>query len=103
MATNNAELKKRASNVTTNRQLLNLEDKTDLQTLHNIASSNYHIVDELEAGVQIQNQILLHQNEKHIRELAAVEELRRREYQRLLELQNRPLQQHTFQWSDVDL
>ena len=103
VARNNAELKDREEQVNRLKGQLSLDDKSDLLTLQNIASSNYHVIGELQAGNQIQNQILLHQNEERIRELAAAEELRRREYQRLLELQNRPVQQHTFHWSDVDL
>ena len=103
VAKNNQEILKRSNNIERSRAIMNLEDKTDLQTIQNIATSNYHIVDELQANNQIQNQVLLHQNQRIIRELDAAETMRRREYERLLELQNRPVQKHTFHWSDVEL
>ena len=103
VARNNAELKNRSRNVDDARSFLSLDNKTDLQTMHNLATSNYLIIDELQANNQIQNQILLHQNQRIIQELDAAETVRRREHNRLVDVTNRPVQKHTFHWSDVDL
>ncbi len=102
VAHNNNELSSRSNKIQRSRSLFKLDDKTDLQALQNVATSNYHILDELQASNQIQNQVLLHQNQRVIQALDAAESVRLREYQRLKALLNRPVQKNSFHWSEVE-
>ncbi len=102
VARNNNELSSRSNKIQRSRSLFKLDDKTDLQALQNVATSNYHILDELQASNQIQNQVLLHQNQRVIQALDAAESVRLREYQRLKALLNRPVQKNSFHWSEVE-
>ena len=97
----NRELQKRYRNIGITKNNFNLGDKSDLNALQTMVTSNFHIIDELQALNKIQNQRLLHANHEYIQALSTAEAQRQAEAERLGNVVNLEKTPRPFRWSDL--
>ena len=79
----------------------NLGDKSDLNALQTAVTSNFHIIDELQALNKAQNMRLLHANHEYIQALSNAEAQRQAEAERLEKAVTREKTSQPFRWSDL--
>ena len=99
----NRELLERYRNVTVTKHNFNLGDKSDLNALQTAVTTNFHVIDELQALNKNQNLRLLHANHEYIQALSAAEAQRRAEAGRLQQVANRTRAARAFRWRDLQL
>ena len=97
----NRELLERHRNIKVTRDNFNLGDKSDLNALQTSVTTNFHIIDELQALNKNQNQQLLHANHAYIQALSVAEAQRRAEAERLERVANQTRTARAFRWRDL--
>ena len=97
----NRELQDRYKNIGITKNNFNLGDKSDLNALQTMVTSNFHIIDELQAMNKIQNLRLLHTNHEYIQALSTAEAQRQAEAERLEKVVNQQKTSRPFRWSDL--
>ncbi len=99
----NRELLERHARVRITRQNFNLGDKSDLNALQTAVTSNFHVIDELQALNRVQNQRLLHANHDYMHALSVAEAQRRAEAARLEAAVRRAAPSPSFRWGSLDV
>ena len=99
----NRELLRRYRRVGTTKDNFNLGDKSDLNALQTAVTTNFHIIDELQALNKIQNQRLLHTNHDYIHALSMAQAQRQAEAERLQRAVNSKTTSRPFRWRDLTL
>ena len=99
----NRELLERYRNIRITKDNFNLGDKSDLNALQTAVTTNFHIIDELQALNKNQNLRLLHANHEYIQALSAAEAQRRAEAERLQRVANQTRAARAFRWRDLQL
>ena len=99
----NRELMERYRNVGITKENFDLGDKSDLNALQTAVTTNFHIIDELQALNKIQNQRLLHGNHDYMHALSMAEAQRRAEAERLERVVNRRTAPRSFRWRDLNM
>jgi len=97
----NRELLERHRNIGITKNNFNLGDKSDLNALQTMVTSNFHIIDELQALNKVQNLRLLHTNHEYIQALSTAEAQRQAEAERLEKAVNLEQTPRSFRWSDL--
>ncbi len=97
----NRELLERHRNIKVTRDNFNLGDKSDLNALQTSVTTNFHIIDELQALNKNRNQQLLHANHAYIQALSVAEAQRRAEAERLERVANQTRTARAFRWRDL--
>ena len=99
----NRELMERYRKVGITKENFDLGDKSDLNALQTAVTTNFHIIDELQALNKIQNQRLLHGNHDYMHALSVAEAQRRAEAERLERAVNGRTTPRPFRWRDLRL
>ena len=99
----NRELMERYRKIRTTKENFDLGDKSDLNALQTAVTTNFHIIDELQALNKIQNQRLLHSNHDYMHALSMAEAERRAEAARLERVVNRRAAPRSFRWRDLNM
>ena len=99
----NRELMERYRNVGITKENFDLGDKSDLNALQTAVTTNFHIIDELQALNKIQNQRLLHGNHDYMHALSMAEAQRRAEAERLERAVNGRTAPRSFRWRDLNM
>ena len=99
----NRELLERYRKIRITKDNFNLADKSDLNALQTGVTSNFHIIDELQALNKIQSQRLLHANHEYMQALSAAEAQRQAEVARLERVVNENKPARSFRWSDLNV
>ena len=99
----NRELLDRYRKIRITKNNFNLGDKSDLNALQTVVTSNFHIIDELQALNKIQNQRLLHTNHEYIQALSMAEAQRQAEAERLEKVVTAEKPLRSFRWSDLNI
>lgn len=97
----NRELLERYEKIGMTKNNFNLGDKSDLNALQTVVTSNFHIIDELQALNKAQNLRLLHANHEYIQALSRAEAQRQAEAERLEKAVTREKTSQPFRWSDL--
>lgn len=97
----NRELQERYRKIGITKNNFNLGDKSDLNALQTMVTSNFHIIDELQAMNKIQNVRLLHTNHEYIQGLSIAEAQRQAEVKRLDKVVKREKPSRSFRWSEL--
>lgn len=97
------ELMERYRRIGITKENFNLGDKSDLNALQTAVTTNFHIIDELQALNKIQNQRLLHSNHDYMQALSMAQAQRRAEAERLERVVNRTTAPRSFRWRDLRL
>ena len=97
----NRELLERYKKIGITKNNFNLGDKSDLNALQTVVTSNFHIIDELQALNKAQNLRLLHANHEYIQALSKAEAQRQAEAERLEKAVTREKPSQPFRWSDL--
>ena len=100
---NNQELLERYQNVKITKGNFAIADKSDLNALQTAVTTNFHLIDELQALNKVQNQRLLHENHDYIHALSVAEAQRKAEVARLEEVTSRSKPARSFRWSGLNL
>ena len=85
------------------KENFDLGDKSDLNALQTAVTTNFHIIDELQALNKIQNRRLLHANHEYMHALSMAQAQRRAEAERLERARNRTTTTRGFRWGDLRL
>ena len=99
----NRELMERYRKIRITKENFDLGDKSDLNALQTAVTTNFHIIDELQALNKIQNQRLLHGNHDYMHALSMAEAERRAEVERLERVVNRRAAPRSFRWRDLNM
>ena len=99
----NRELMERYRKIRITKENFDLGDKSDLNALQTGVTTNFHIIDELQALNKIQNQRLLHGNHDYMHALSMAEAQRRAEAERLERAVNRRTALGSFRWRDLNM
>ena len=99
----NRELMERYRKIRSTKENFDLGDKSDLNALQTAVTTNFHIIDELQALNKIQNQRLLHNNHDYMHALSMAETQRRAEAERLERAVNRRTAPRSFRWRDLSM
>ena len=99
----NRELLERYRKIWLTKNNFNLGDKSDLNALQTAVTSNFHIIDELQALNKIQNQRLLHTNHEYMQALSMAEAQRQAEAARLEKVVNSEKTLRSFRWRDLNM
>ncbi len=99
----NRELLERYRKIRITKNNFNLGDKSDLNALQTVVTSNFHIIDELQALNKTQNQRLLHTNHGYIQALSMAEAQRQAEAERLEKVVTGGNPLRSFRWSDLNI
>ena len=99
----NRQLMERYRKIGITKENFDLGDKSDLNALQTAVTTNFHIIDELQALNKIQNQRLLHSNHDYIHALSVAEAQRQAEAERLKRAVNRTTAPRSFRWRDLRL
>ena len=97
----NRELQERYRKIGITKNNFKLGDKSDLNALQTMVTSNFHIIDELQALNKIQNLRLLHTNHEYIQAISTAEAQRQAEAERLEKVVNLEKTPRSFRWSDL--
>ncbi|MDE0154533.1 MAG: hypothetical protein OXS28_02890 [Gammaproteobacteria bacterium] len=97
----NRELMERYRKIGITKENFDLGDKSDLNALQTAVTTNFHIIDELQALNKIQNQRLLHTNHDYMHALSMAEAQRRAEAGRLERIANQSATPRSFRWRDL--
>lgn len=97
----NRELMERYHRIGITKENFDLRDKSDLNALQTAVTTNFHIIDELQALNKIQNQRLLHSNHDYMHALSMAQAQRRAEAERLERVVNGKTMPHSFRWRDL--
>ena len=96
------ELSERHHRVGQTKQNFDLGDKSDLNALHTAVTSNFHVIDELQALNKIQNQHLLHANHEFMQALSGIEAARQAELSRAQRLLEQPASSGSLSWGALE-
>ena len=99
----NRDLVERYRKIGITKENFDLGDKSDLNALQTAVTTNFHIIDELQALNKIQNQRLLHTNHDYMHALSMAEAQRRAEAERLEQVVNRTTAPRPFRWRDLNM
>ena len=99
----NRELLERYRKIRITKDNFDLGDKSDLNALQTVATSNFHIIDELQALNKTQNLRLLHTNHEYIQALSMAEAQRQAEAERLEKVVTGGKPLRSFRWSDLNI
>ena len=99
----NRELVKRYRKVGITKDNFDLGDKSDLNALQTAVTTNFHIIDELQALNKINNQRLLHANHDYIHALSMAQAQRQAEAERLQRAASGKIPPRPFRWRDLKL
>ncbi len=99
----NRELLERYRKIGITKENFDLGDKSDLNALQTAVTTNFHIIDELQALNKIQNQRLLHSNHDYMHALSMAQAQRRAEAERLQRVANESAAPRPFRWRDLTL
>ena len=99
----NRELMERYRKIGITKNNFDLGDKSDLNALQTAVTTNFHIIDELQALNKIHNQRLLHTNHDYIHALSMAQAQRRAEAERLERVVDRKTTPRSFRWRDLNL
>ena len=99
----NRELLERYRKIGITKNNFDLGDKSDLNALHTSVTTQFHIIDELQALNKIQQQHLLHSNHEYIHALSVAEAQRRAEAARLERVVQQQTTPRRFRWRDLTL
>ena len=99
----NRELMERYRKIRITKENFDLGDKSDLNALQTAVTTNFHMIDELQALNKIQNQRLLHSNHDYMHALSMAEAQRRAEAERLERVVNRRTASRSFRWRDLSM
>ena len=99
----NRELQERYRKIGITKDNFDLGDKSDLNALQTAVTTNFHMIDELQALNKIQNQRLLHANHDYIHALSVAEAQHRAEARRLERVVNGNTRPRSFRWRDLKL
>ena len=99
----NRELMERYRKIRITKENFDLGDKSDLNALQTAVTTNFHMIDELQALNKIQNQRLLHSNHDYMHALSMAEAERRAEAERLERVVNRRTASRSFRWRDLNM
>ena len=97
----NRELQERYRKVGITKKNFSLADKSALNALQTAVTTNFHIIDELQALNKVRNQQLLYTNHDYIQALSAAEAQRQAEAERLEKALNREKPSTGFRWRDL--
>ena len=96
------ELSERHRRVGRTKQNFDLGDKSDLNALQTAVTSNFHIIDELQALNKLQHQRLLHANHEFMQTLSGIEAARQAELARAQRLAEQPKTAGSFHWGALE-
>lgn len=97
----NRELQERYRKIGITKKNFTLGDKSALNALQTAVTTNFHIIDELQALNKVRNQQLLYTNHEYIQALSAAELQRQAEAERLEKALDRKKPSTSFRWRDL--
>ena len=99
----NRELLQRHRKIDITKNNFDLGDKSDLNALHTTVTTQFHIIDELQALNKTQQQGLLHSNHEYVHALSVAEAQRRAEAARLERVVHEQTPPRRLRWRDLRL